>query len=686
MRKEKFLGFRRAGTLCQLGAVLIAILCTSIGTWAGSATAIGATADAAHESEPYAKNTAEKNTATKDVAKKRPTLATMAETEVINFNGITPGISRRIEVLRTWGDPRTDDTQADELKYRFDNLQAVNVRFAGDLVDSILVEFTKPIPLDKLTRKLNLQEVRPATLKDDGGESIALAYPERGVMLSFATQELGYTIASDDEADEADEADETGETGETDDEAETTLDTESVEFARPAQIASTARIDSIVIQPLEAEPFLLRAESSLPTNFTNAIADLKAALQMDSSLGDALAQLSEIELKIGKAVTAERHAAEAVELDAKNVAYRVQWAKCLRQLARYDRAVDEVRRVLETPGIAPLVRAQSLNEMGLLASLGSQKVAQRAMALHAKAIEIADRLAVGEDLQVSRSAKQLLVEAHLAVAVEISLGPWQQKDESVPQWIERASALSEALIEEEESYLPLRLQVAVSSLAAVANLDNPINPLLWIEEAEETVAELRTQIQDPLAISQYDWQLGLAYFHGTQIQHRRSEADSAIHLAELADVQLADLAKQRDEMPDTAYLMGRLYFQVGAVYAVHYEDHLTACEWYDEAVDRLLTPVPVTTIAAPQQHGDALVSMGVSYWKQKSYRHAIKVTKSGVKLIEQAVESGLLEAGMLMVSYGNLSAMYSAEGKKESAARYDRLAQKIIRLEETVRR
>ena len=142
--------------------------------------------------------------------------------------------------------------------------------------------------------------------------------------------------------------------------------------------------------------------------------------------------LAALNLEIGKAVTAERYAAEAVELEPQNSAYRLQWAKALRQLARYDRAVEEVRQVLETPGISPLVRAQSLNEMGLLASLGSKTVARRAMPLHSKAIELADSLAVGDDPIVSRAAKQLLVEAHLAVAVEISRGAWQQKDETVP--------------------------------------------------------------------------------------------------------------------------------------------------------------------------------------------------------------------------------------------------------------
>lgn len=568
---------------------------------------------------------------------------TMAETEVISFHGITPGISKRINVLRGWGDPRSDDTQATKLKYRFDNLPAVWVHFEDNLVTSIEVELAKPTPVPTLARKLNLQEVRPVTMRDEDGLAVAYAYPERGVVLRHAAEEIGLTIASD--SDLSGDADQ--------------------------------RIGQIVIQPIQAELFSSRAKESLDTNYTNTIADFEAAIRLDSSLGDARAALAEIYSNLGQAVTAERYAAEAVDVDPQNVGYQLQWAKALRQLARYDQAVEQARTVLETPSIEPLTRAQALNEMGLLASLGSKKVARNAMKLHSKAIEIADKLAVGDDPATRLPAKKLLVEAHLAVAVEISLGAWQQKDETVPQWIERASALAEALIDEDPQYMPLRLQVAVSSLAAAANLEKPINPLLWVEEADETLAELKTQIFDSLTLSQYEWQVGLSYFHGSQIEHRRSKPESAIHLGELADQQLAELSLKRDEMPDTAYLMGRLYFQIGAVHAVHYEDHITACQWYDEAIDRLLNPVPVTTMAVPQQHGDALVSMGVSYWNQNDRQRAIEVTRAGVELIEHAVDSGLLEDDTLTVSYNNLSAMHQAQGDAEPAAKYERLAKQI---------
>ena len=315
--------------------------------------------------------------------------------------------------------------------------------------------------------------------------------------------------------------------------------------------------------------------------------------------------------------------------------------------------------------------------MAQLDELGSSEVSQRAIPLHTKAIEIADKLANSDNIELRHAAQCLLVDAHLAIAKLIATGNFQDKNRAVPEWIERASGLAEALIDEDSAYLPRRLQVSVSALAAATNLDKPINPKLWIEEAEETVRFLESEISDRLTCSQFDWQLGLAYLHAADIEHVRSQAASAKHFGELAEEKLSELSRQRDELPDTGYTMGRLYFQIGAVYAIHEEDHEAACEWYNQAAELLLNPVPVTTLAVPQQHGDALVSMGVSYWRIDQRDRAVELTLAGVELIEQAVDAGLLGSKSLAIPYENLSAMYQALGKEEPASRYQQLARKI---------
>ena len=552
--------------------------------------------------------------------------AVSQEAVALSFHGIVPGVSNRIDVLREWGDPRTEDTMGETLRYRFDKLRSVRVKFAEEIVDAVVVELDAPLSTEALVSKLELTPVQPALLADDAGDPLALAFPERGIVMRYAGE---------------------GQVGE------------------------------IVIQPVKAAGFLLRAESLAKSNLSSCRRDLERALDLDRTSAHTRDLLSKYHLKVGEAVTAERYAAEALEIEPKNDAYRLQHARCLRQLARNDLAVDETRKVLESSGNGTLTRAQALYEMSQLASLGSNAVAQRAVLLLTKSIDIADRLAVGSDYRVKQQAKELLVETHLAMAVEIARGEWAREDQTIPQWIERASALSEEMIATDVSNLPYRLDVAVSALAAAASLETPIDPLLWIEEAEETAELLSNSTEDLETRAQYDWQLGLAYFHAAQVQHRRSEPESAERLGKLAMTKLGELSKRRGELPDTAYLMGRLYFQIGAIHAVHHNDHAIACQWYDRSLEYLLYPMPVTTMAAPQQHGDALVSMGVSFWHVKRREDAIDATQAGVELIEHAVQEGLLSADSLVVPYGNLAAMYEAQGEAEQATKYARLAKNV---------
>jgi hypothetical protein len=304
--------------------------------------------------------------------------------------------------------------------------------------------------------------------------------------------------------------------------------------------------------------------------------------------------------------------------------------------------------------------------MALLAALGSKEVQERSIPLHNKAIAMADGLAKNADPAVRIPATQLLINAHLAVAERIAAGQWKNKDRAVGDWIGRASGLAEDLIANGEADASLRLQVAVSALNAGARLDPPIDPTLWIAEAEQTVNRLYTQIEDPAARAELDWQLGLAYFYATEIQHQRGQAENALKYGALADAALSPLAEARAEFPDTDYVLGRLYFQIGAVHAVHGQDHAIACQWYDRAAESLMRPVPVTELAGPKAHGDALVSMGVSYWEIGQRDRAYDLTKAGAELVEQGVAEKLLAADALDVPMHNLEAMNRALGKVET--------------------
>lgn len=554
------------------------------------------------------------------------------QSDSICFHGVTPGITNRRDLMLTWGEPRNVDTTSPKLKFRFDEFESVYVYMDGVIVDTIEVDLDEPLPCKQLIADLRLDAISPAEILGAGGVVRGRVFPERGVILRFEEN---------------------------------------------SQADAEPQVGEVVLQAIKAESFLLRAQQTRKTSIAAAIADLEEALQLDRTSGEAHWLLSEILLDAGQALEAERQGAEAVDCDPENPLFRLQRAKALRLLARYDLAVEESRRVLESDSSEPIVRAEALHEMGLLAAMGSQEVVERSVPLHVKAIEIADGLAMSEDPNVAAAAQELAIEASLALAVEISKGEWSNKRETVVRWLERASAVAETMIEGDQRNLRMRLKVAVSALAAASSLEKPIDPTLWVEEAEDTVEAIKQLIHDPVLDKQLAWDLGLAYFHAAQIEHLRSKPESALQLGKLAENQLAELAEQRDELPDTSYLMGRLYFQIGAVHAVHRQNHQQACQWYDRAVGRLLNPVPVTLVARPQSHGDALVSMGVSYWEINRRAQAIEVTREGVELIEEAVQGGLLDHAALAVPYNNLAAMYQAQGETESATRYSRLAQQL---------
>lgn len=584
-------------------------------------------------------------------AKSKSTVASLSKSQasVAGFNGVRPGISLRDEVLAQWGEPDGGNGDAPVLSYQFDKLYTVKIHFDGSRVGMIRIILNQPREASELVDRLRIGDLRAATLRNEQAEPVALVFPERGIELGYQSADI--VVASDILAGD-----------------------------------HAPLVQEIAIRPIEAEAFILRAENDLHGAYAANIQDLQQALELDPKSARAFWLLSAIRLSIGQVDKAELLAARAVELVPEEDAYRLQWTKCLRRQARYDGAVEQARHVLEGSTATPVMRAEALYQMGLLASLGSKSIAQRAVALHLKAIDIADRSADDEDTKIKQTARKLLIDAHLAIALEVARGKWQKKAEYVPQWIARASALAEQPTDDGEHDLRSRLQVAVSSLAAIANLDEPIDPDLWILEVEETSAKLRQTAADKLVEQQIDWEMGLAYFRAAQIEHRRGQSQRAIRYGKQAESKLTPLAKSHRELPDTDHLLGLLYFQLGAVYAVHQENHGKACEWYDRAAELLLQPVPVTSLASPSQHGDALVSMGVSYWQTGNRELALELTQAGADLIEQAVAGGILSSEALAVPYGNLAAMHDVLGNSEPATRYAQLASKHAPMESTADR
>ena len=553
------------------------------------------------------------------------------------FEGIQPGQSSRRDVIERWGSPveSVAAKSGDVLVYQTKPFRRIEVRLRGDVVGLVKVDLQRAIDSPQLAKQLGLGGIRVVPLVDRDGTPLGLVFPERGVLFVFS---------------------------------------QHVPAAESSRRNGPPRVSEIVLRPLNAQAFLLRAESDLHGPYESNLSDIDVALALDPDSAHARWLLADIHLATGLAEKAEEVAAYAVDLEPDNAAYRLRHARCLERVGRYDEALDETTRVLKDDRDLGVLRAMAFAQMGRLSALGPAESVKRAVDFHARAIEIADGLATSRIMKERRAAKDVLIASHLAVAREIARGRWANKKEAVSRWIERASALAEERIASDEGSLLLRLEVAREALAALADMQPTPDPVPWIEEVTQTADRLRRQTDDELHKHRVHWETGIAHFHALRIQHHRGQPESALAFGETAVADLAEGAQSRQALPDAEHLVGRLYFHIGAVHAVHYRDHAEAVVWYDKAAGMLSRAVPVSQIAVPRRQGDALVSMGVSYWEVGQKRKAVELTHTGAKLVEQAVDAGLLTDRVLGVPYGNLATMHRSLGNRTRASEFARLA------------
>jgi tetratricopeptide (TPR) repeat protein len=559
------------------------------------------------------------------------------EAQPAKFNGVQPGVSTEKDVIAAWKEPAettvTDDGKC--LTYHIEPFKSVEVEFEGAKVSAINIELQGGLPPKRLAKQLSLDALDEVAVTDAEGATLGQVYPERGVLFLFAPPS-------------------------------------DVVAATTNMIPPT--VTHVVIQPLDATAFALRAESRLHGPYEKNIKDLNTALTLDTEFAQAHWLLADIYLATGQIDKAMDAAEEACELDPENAAYLLRKAQVASALSNYDDATLGVRSVLDNESTPPIVKAQALHEMAQLAALGDAEIAGKTISFENKAIALADTLATSKNTKERRAAKQLLVEAHLSVARQIAGQSFDNQLDSVSQWVGRASGLAEDLIAHDGGSVELRLMVAKESLAALASLKPTKDPSAWVSEAEESAKTLSEQCSDDLWSRRVQWELGQVYFHAVRIEHLRLQPAAALRYGQLAIENLADGASKRQSVYDSEQLVGKLYFHIGVVHAVQKQDHKTAAEWYDKAMPLLAAPRPVSELLAPQHDGEEFVSMGVTYWQIGEKDHAIDLTLNGADLIERAVDAGVLQKKALAVPYGNLAAMYEQLGSKEDSAKYSELA------------
>jgi len=557
-----------------------------------------------------------------------------ATIEASSFKGVTPGRSTRDEVDQAWGKPKQSPSKDDPSAtvYAVEPFETVEVRFSGGKVASIVIFMDRSFPVDVAMKQLGLSSVSPAPVANEMGEILGLSFPERGVLFAFEPSK---------------------EPGE-----------------------DSSMVKQIVLEPITAEPFVLRAETYLQLQPQRSMRDLEQALRLDPKNARAHWLRSRM-------LSATRHygpsvdsAAEAVRYEPDNPQYRVTLAQSLAQAGRLDEAIVEVRKAVAASDSRPYLKARALCILGDLLASGSKPDYKKAIAHHTQAIQLADPFANDPHPAVRVEAKEVLVDAHLGAAHDIAWGEWKEKEKAVARWLERAAAVADDLVRVEDGSREILFRVHCRTLAAYVGIRGDYDPNPAAKAAVAAGDALIASAADPSHKAQLQSELGMALYDALQIRQMQSDHAGALQFGEKAVPYLSE-AHKAGAPSVTSTLLGRLYYRLGAIQAIQNADHRAAVAWFDKAVPLLDRPETEDAAFDRGRHGEAFIGMGVSYWETGQRSKAVELTQRGIQWMEQAVRQGTLDQSALAIPYNNLAAMHRQLGSADKAKEFQEMAGRV---------
>ena len=553
--------------------------------------------------------------------------------ETASFKAITPGKSTLAEVQEAWGSPTqmaVQDNRPVHL-YRVEPFDRIEVAFVDNKVTSIIIRLQQAVPAGPLAEQLKLADIRPVLVSNELGEILGQSYPERGVLFAFEPA------------------------------------------GQPGK--ATMRVVDVILEPVTAEAFVLRAETYLDTELTASAEDLKHAIQLQPQLARAHWLQARVAASLGNIEMALASSAEAIRLEPANPQFLVTRAQLLRQAGRISEAIPDVRAAIKNSDNRPHIKARAFSLLGDLTNSEPKPDHAKALENHMQAISIADPLISSPHPAIRTAAMEVMIDAHLGASQDIAWGSWENKKLAVSTWLQRASEYAEAMtaIETGSHTDALRFRVATRALAACVGAQGELSPADWTRRAIEVGERMIEANQDPHRKQQIAWDLGLALYDSVQVHQVRGEQDVALEVGRRA-AELLERGSEGNQRPANWLLMGRLYFRLGTIYAVNKSDHHEAVRWFDKSIplfQKAADGIPAHEVG---RLGETLVSMGVSYWEVGNREVALNQTKTGVELIEAAVESGYIEKLALEVPYSNLATMHRQLGENAQADRFLKMA------------
>jgi len=543
-----------------------------------------------------------------------------------SFRGVHPGKTTADELRAGWGDgePFTREDGTHGFYWKTEPFERVEITLDADVVTAIRIKLAEPVAVVDLAKQLEISDLRTVSILDDEGVSIGEVFPERGVIFSV----------------------------------------------KPGTQSATA----VMIEPLDAESFVLRAEGEIDVCSAFAVADLQYAVEIDPRHLRAHRLLMVLMCDEGKWQQALHLAEAAGQIDPADIWTKMKHARILLALDRPAEARAVVETVKATPNSPPLVAAQVERLLGRIELAGATPDHQRAVEHFAEAIRRSSALLSKPMPAVQQASREIMLDAHVGTAEAIALGTWQQKSRVIPKWMARAEAVVAECTADKSVQQTLELQLCRGALTVAAGSADSFEPLPWVKRLLELRDRMGESVKDPWRRRQIDWEVGQGLLDAMAAAQIRGDASDMLDNGTLTAAYLERGGEHRELTDKERKNVGDLLFRIGIMHSLQRGDHATAVTWFDRVIPLWNVNPMLERDREAGQLGESYVSMAISYWQVDRRDDALAISRRGVDMMVAAVDSKQMEERALAVAYGNLSTMYAEQGDDTQSQTYAEMA------------
>ncbi|EAQ82639.1 tetratricopeptide repeat protein [Blastopirellula marina] len=535
---------------------------------------------------------------------------------------LVAGKAQRSQVVALWGEPASQSIVDGRklLVFNAAGFERAEATFQDDTLETLFLVLQEPTSADQVRQQLKIVESEGAKVHDEFGVLLGLVYPERGALFSYAPQERQFLV------------------------------------------------ESVVIQRPTAEAFLIRAKGYQADRIEAKLADLNAAVKLESFNASAWHEIAILQRRLGHmpdALSAAQTAASGVGAKPE---YRLTRALIQAEMGQYDDALNVTKAIAENMAMPKEVRARAYCQWGDLVARGPSEDVRSALAHHQLSIKLAAEEIRNPLDEVRRAAKLILVDAHLAVASDLAAGQWQNRELTVPKWVDSTDAFVANLVEKEGFSRELELARLQKAIAAFNYFESDYDTTESVDAILSVGRQLLSQTSDPSYQTVIEWEMSQALIQAVTIEQNRGEFDDAMRIARETAALLEHATQTRQLSISDRMTLGNFYFRVGAAQVVSKGDHDEAIRWYADA-EKQFKHSDIKNVACGQR-GEALASMAVSYWESGRHQQGLDLTEQGANLLKQGVDAGENQIDSLIAPYANLVTMYESQGNAAKQAEY----------------